>query len=113
MEDEANLDELYLNKFCRSDVKFIDITGREDIQEGWDYKNGIFSAPPQPTIEELLASIRIKRDRLLAETDWTQLPDVPLTVEQKQAYVIYRQELRDFTDTCDPYNPIWPIKPLQ
>lgn len=64
-----------------------------------------------PTVDELLAVIRTKRNKLLADCDWTQLPDAPLTVEQKQAWSVYRQELRDFPETCDPYNPVWPAKP--
>jgi hypothetical protein len=65
---------------------------------------------PQP-VEQLLHYIRLKRNTLLAETDWTQLPDVNLTSEQQIQFHKYRQELRDFPTTCDPYNPIWPEKP--
>lgn len=111
MEDEANLDELYKYKFCKDHIQFIDITGREDIQEGWDYKNGVFSAPPQPTAEELLNAIRIQRDKLLAETDWTQLPDNNLSETKRQEWIAYRQQLRDFPETCDINNPIFPTPP--
>jgi len=61
------------------------------------------------TAEELLELIRLKRNRLLAESDWTQLPDAPMTEEEKVAWVVYRQALRDFPETCDPYNPVWPV----
>lgn len=67
--------------------------------------------PVPPTTLELTDSIRAKRNQLLSECDWTQLEDSPLSVSQKQAWAIYRQTLRDFPETCDPYNPIWPIKP--
>lgn len=60
-----------------------------------------------PAIE----SIRNARTALLAACDWTQIPDVPLAPEQKQAWVEYRQQLRDFPDTCDPLNPVWPTPP--
>lgn len=50
---------------------------------------------------------RIRND-LLASTDWTQVPDSPLSEEQKQAYRTYRQALRDMTFTGDI---IWPKKP--
>lgn len=66
---------------------------------------------PQPTLEELLSKIRTKRNQLLSACDWTQLPDAQLTIEQKQAWTAYRQQLRDFPETCDPYNPVWPVKP--
>jgi len=63
------------------------------------------------------------RDSLLSQSDWTQLPDVSLTEEQKIAWTIYRQELRDLPENItDPkpmviafYNgeihPDWPVAP--
>lgn len=52
----------------------------------------------------------IKRKVLLQESDWTQLPDVPL--ETKQAWATYRQALRDITiQEGYPFNVIWPTKP--
>ena len=55
------------------------------------------------------ALVRRERDRLLSETDWTQLPDVPQTT--KELYLGYRQALRDITDQADPFNISWPGKP--
>jgi hypothetical protein len=40
--------------------------------------------------------MRHHRDRLLAESDWTQLPDA--TVD-REAWATYRQALRDFPAT--------------
>lgn len=48
-----------------------------------------------------LDAIRVIRDRLLAETDFTQLVDAPITDEEKQVWATYRQELRDFTTTVN------------
>ena len=61
--------------------------------------------------ESQWAKIRNQRDTLLAACDWTQLPDVPLDTEQKQAWVVYRQALRDVTSQADPYNIEWPVAP--
>ena len=36
--------------------------------------------------------LRLHRDRLLAQSDWTQLPDAPV---DKAAWATYRQALRD------------------
>ncbi|MEK9918746.1 MAG: tail fiber assembly protein, partial [Pelagibacteraceae bacterium] len=47
------------------------------------------------TEEELLLRVRNHRQRLLAPTDWTQLPDAPLTSEQVTEAQTYRQALRD------------------
>jgi hypothetical protein len=53
--------------------------------------------------------VREKRDKLLQETDWTQLPDIPQ--ETKNLWESYRQELRDITKQSDPHNIIWPTLP--
>ena len=45
------------------------------------------------------ANMRAQRDRFLADSDWTQMPDSPLTVEKRQAWATYRQALRDFPAT--------------
>jgi hypothetical protein len=55
------------------------------------------------------AIIRIKRDELLAASDWTQLPDVQLST--KEAWAAYRQALRDVTNQPDPFNITWPEPP--
>ena len=46
--------------------------------------------------EILTARMRNHRDRLLKESDWTQLPDAPV---DQQAWATYRQALRDFPAT--------------
>ena len=57
---------------------------------------------------ELLAEVRLKRNRLLAETDYLALSDSTLTDEMRT----YRQALRDLpANTTDPANPVWPVKP--
>ena len=38
---------------------------------------------------------RAKRDRLLEASDWTQMPDSPLSDSKKAEWATYRQELRD------------------
>jgi len=42
-----------------------------------------------------LSQVRNQRDQLLAQSDWTQMPDSPLGAEVKAAWAQYRQELRD------------------
>lgn len=63
------------------------------------------------TEEQKWFNIRHTRFVLLSSADWTQMPDSPLSAEQKQAWAVYRQQLRDFPDTCDPENPVWPVMP--
>ena len=40
----------------------------------------------------------------LFESDWTQIPNNPLTPEYSAEWAIYRQELRDFMETWTPSN---------
>lgn len=57
-------------------------------------------------------SVRAERDRLLIQSDWTQLADCQLSSEQKALWVTYRQDLRDVLQTqTDPLNIIWPSTP--
>lgn len=40
-------------------------------------------------------AVRIERNTLLTESDWTQMTDSPLTDSKKTAWATYRQSLRD------------------
>jgi hypothetical protein len=53
--------------------------------------------------------IRAERNKLLVESDWTQLPDAPVDAA---AWATYRQALRDVTDQANPFAIIWPESPL-
>ncbi|MDW2094114.1 tail fiber assembly protein [Vibrio sp. 1865] len=56
--------------------------------------------------------IREKRQPLIDQTDWTQMPDAQLTTEKKSEFANYRQSLRDLPQTYDnPDNVVWPEKP--
>ena len=60
--------------------------------------------------ERAMRGLRELRDKRLAETDWTQGADVPSSI--KDAYVTYRQALRDITNTYNnPRTVVWPDKP--
>jgi len=54
--------------------------------------------------------IRAERNKLLVESDWTQLPDAPVDAA---AWATYRQALRDITDQANPFNIVWPQGPSQ
>lgn len=70
----------------------------------------IDSRTEQQKYDEADFSNRLKRNNLLVESDWTQLPDVPLT--NKDQWAIYRQQLRDITTQSGyPFNVIWPDLP--
>lgn len=56
--------------------------------------------------------ISIKRNALLFQSDWTQIPNNPLTSEKQQQWADYRQQLRDIpTQSGYPFNVVWPTQP--
>lgn len=56
-------------------------------------------------------NVRTKRNILISRTDWTQLPDVPLTAEKRQQFQDYRKSLRDITEQTNPFEVSFPIEP--
>ena len=69
----------------------------------------------QATLDAKAAETNRKtRNDLLADSDWTQMNDSPLTNEQKTAWATYRQELRDISD-LDAWPNLddadWPVAP--
>ena len=63
------------------------------------------------------AKVRFQRNMLLGTTDWTQLPDSPLTDTKKAEWATYRQQLRDMMSsyTDSESNTVeaitWPTPP--
>lgn len=51
------------------------------------------------TAEEKINSMKTIRSAFLADTDWTQVSDSPLDEKTKEAWRVWRQELRDITNT--------------
>ena len=43
-----------------------------------------------------ISDMRDQRNSLLAQSDWTQIADSPLSDSKKQEWATYRQALRDF-----------------
>lgn len=59
--------------------------------------------------ERRIKLIREKRNLLLTESDWTQLPDAPV---DSQSWAEYRQKLRDITIQAKfPNEIVWPEHP--
>ncbi len=65
----------------------------------------------QSELESMWHQVRVQRNILLSETDWTQLSDSPLSPEMKIEWQEYRQKLRDITAEPSPYGLGWPSKP--
>lgn len=122
-------------------LKVVDTTDIDSqIQDGEAWIEGSFDdssyyiqnflavkIPPQPSgyyvfdfntkqwvLDENIATNDVlqKRKKLLYASDWTQIPNNPLTTEQQTAWEGYRQELRDVTSQPGyPLNVIWPTAP--
>tara|TARA_R110000822_G_scaffold188729_2_gene327788 strand:- start:506 stop:913 length:408 start_codon:yes stop_codon:yes gene_type:complete len=66
--------------------------------------------PPPPPTEKDHLNERIKK--YLAKSDWAMLPDVPMTIAEKQEWIKYRKQLRDVKKQKGyPKNVTWPIAP--
>lgn len=90
---------------------------REIFNRGINGEFGSITEYVPPFTQEQLTeikwnAIRTRRDQLLYQTDWTQLPVNPLTPEQKILWETYRQQLRDLPNTIvDIDHVTWPIPP--
>ena len=84
----------------------VNVTGQE-VGVGYTYDNGVFAAPVK-TLEEKTAEEKQWRNSELKESDFI----VPLTDHpQHDAYMTYRQELRDYPAQEDFPNGTRPVKP--
>lgn len=90
----------------------IEITGmnpKPGIGTGWSFVDGAFIPP---TFVVTWEEVRAKRDFLLAESDWTQMPDSPLSSEEKFLWSDYRQLLRNLPQQfAKPEDVVWPEAP--
>jgi hypothetical protein len=87
--------------------------GTPVLTDGVYYQNWIITNATESEINYRLENqweeIRLIRNELLKESDWTQLSDVSQTI--KDLWTVYRQELRNITNQENPFNIEWPVKP--
>lgn len=75
-------------------------------------KQALITAYIEKDISDEWEKVRIKRDKLLAETDYYLMPDYPATEVFKANMKNYRQSLRDIPATfTSPFMVVWPVKP--
>ena len=99
-------------------IKFVKITGADadevaiestdpaDFGVTWDQLQTVISNLDNQDLVDL----RTERNIRIAQTDWTQFPDVP--EETRTLWKPYRQALRDITITYQSLNDVvWPTKP--
>lgn len=61
--------------------------------------------------EQALDLVRTRRNEMLVSSDWTQLPDSPLSEEEREQWRVYRQALRDITESFQWNITKWPETP--
>lgn len=75
---------------------------KEGFKVKWDGKNWTYEEETKegeyiPTEDDLKADKRAERDFLLFTSDKYMLSDFPITEEEREKWVAYRQYLRDYT----------------
>lgn len=82
----------------------------------WD-GSAIVEKEPLANTQQAQGLMRFERDQLLAQSDWTQLPDSPLDATTKATWATYRQALRDVPadniDITDVSDVVWPTPPSE
>ena len=110
---------------CIRDILRLDYRVTFPLEWGSTYESIKFpegyEKPPKEEFEaklqELVAAqplkkLRAERDTILSQTDKYAAIDFPHGSEvAKQAWLDYRQALRDLPANTDPSNPTWPIAP--
>lgn len=76
----------------------------------WNWEDEVWEYNLSLAIESTEFEIKAKRGLLLKQSDWTQLPDVPLST--KETWAEYRQYLRDIPSQAGyPFEVTWPVPP--
>jgi len=82
------------------------------IEDGWCYTMVVADKTEEEIAADLnskAAQARAQRDRLLSDTDWTQVLDAPV---DRTVWAAYRQSLRDVPNQEGfPNNVVWPKNP--
>ena len=84
------------------------------------FQDGVLVDKPEPTdaekTEAAIAELKRIRQSLLADSDWTQVPDSPFTAERRREWQMYRQDLRDlpedFAHVTSIDDVVFPDSPL-
>ena len=100
--DTAGFTGPYTEPTYDSKTEVLDWTGTE------------YSIRPHNTqeLEDQWSKIREQRNQLLKDSDWTQISDYSLEIENKEEWALYRQELRDLPETqSNPFDIEFPLTP--
>lgn len=100
----------WMEKYVAREM-FADTTDQDGVKTTKAQHKAAYQAGLDATVAE---GHRTTRNKLLADSDWTQVNDSPLSNELKTAWATYRQELRGLSD-ADAWPNLadddWPIAP--
>ena len=101
------------NVIAESETDFV----YDSVARGWRHNNVLYlesEITKEKTVAYKEQEVREKRNSLLTESDWTQIPDSPEDDDAKITWATYRQALRDITaheNFPDLAPEDWPTKP--
>ena len=103
LELQSNNDEFVMEGICEDSDNHTVVNGQ------------LIYTPKVPTVDEVQDEIRETRNYRLRASDWTQMPDAPLSDSKKLEWATYRQQLRDlpslYLNETDINNVVFPEKP--
>lgn len=101
-EDLQRLEETlkFMPKYDKTNIEEVSEASIVKAYDGNLYLSG--NEPKEPE-EEMAERKRADRNRLLDDSDKRMLPDFPISAEEKEQWLLYREYLRNITD--DPKFP--------
>ena len=76
---------------------------------GWVEVEGVVAVMAEATPEWIAWN---EAKTMLANSDWSMLSDISMTVSEKQSWIEYRRELRNLRDQSGfPHDILWPNEP--
>ena len=103
------------DKHYVKDMQILEYPEKPSDDFEWDGNKWVGIKSDEELKEDSFNRLRGRRNELIAKSDWTQMPDSPLTDTQKTAWADYRQALRDLPQNVGEITSladvVWPIPP--
>ena len=101
-EDLQKLEDTlkFMPQYDKTNIEEISEASIVNAYDGQMYLSGYEPKEPE---EEMAERKRADRNRLLEDSDKRMLPDFPISAEEKELWLLYREYLRNITD--DPAFP--------
>lgn len=94
--------------YAVTETSYRAISSADELQPGERVENVI---PPSLLNAQEVDEARRRRNSMLRDSDWTQVPDSPLEALERSAWTVYRQALRDLPDVPGFPDCQWPTPP--